>query len=126
MAGDRVALPVERDRHGAGAAVGGDRGAGQQPASGARPKDAGRALTFGALAAGADGSGYYRLLLPWKHLAAGSRHLAFAPKTSGALPSPDVVEGLDVFVAQRPVGPLGMQMWDALEGHVARVYETDD
>lgn len=37
-----------------------------------------------------------------------------------------MVEGLDAFVAQRPVGPLGMRVWDGLEGVTARVYETDD
>jgi glycosyltransferase involved in cell wall biosynthesis len=106
--------------------VGGHRGAGERSGPGARPGAAARALTFGATAAGADGSGYYRLLLPWKHLSSNSRHLAFAPKTSGELPSRDVVEGVDAFVAQRPVGPMGMRMWDALEGATARVYEVDD
>lgn len=33
---------------------------------------------------------------------------------------------MDVFVAQRPVGPVGMRVWDALEGVTARVYEVDD
>jgi len=75
-----------------------------------------------------DGSGYYRMFLPFKHLSANSRHLAMIPP-AGRTPPPPVpsdMEGVDVFIAQRPVGPLGMRMWDSLEGVTARVYETDD
>jgi len=81
-----------------------------------------------ALAAGADGSGYYRMYLPFKHLAANSRHLAMIPPPGRTPPLPTAgdLEGVDTFIAQRPVGPVGMRTWDALEGVTARVYETDD
>lgn len=87
-----------------------------------------RALTFVALPAAPDGSGYYRLYLPFKHLAANSRHLAMIPPPGRTppMPAPADMEGVDTFIAQRPVGPLGMRTWDALEGVCARVYETDD
>jgi len=42
------------------------------------------------------------------------------------LPTAADLEGVDTFIAQRPVGPLGMRTWDALDGVTARVYETDD
>lgn len=68
------------------------------------------------------------MYLPFKHLAANSRHLAVIPAPGRTVPMPtaDVMEGVDTFVAQRPVGPLGMRTWDGLEGVTARVYEVDD
>lgn len=68
------------------------------------------------------------MYLPFKHLAANSRHLAMIPPPGRVPPLPTAgdLEGVDAFIAQRPVGPLGMRTWDALEGVTARVYETDD
>lgn len=88
----------------------------------------GRALTFVAMPAAPDGSGYYRMYLPFKHLTANSRHLAMIPPPGRTPPMPTAedAEGIDVLIAQRPVGPLGMRSWDALEGATARVYEVDD
>ena len=78
--------------------------------------------------AGADGSGYYRLYLPFKHLTAGSRHLVMIPPPGRTPPAPSAedMEGVDTLVMQRPVGPLGMRTFEALEGVTARVYEVDD
>lgn len=66
--------------------------------------------------------------LPFRHLAQKSRHLAMIPPPGRTPPLPTAadLEGVDAFIAQRPVGPLGMRTWDALEGVTARVYETDD
>ena len=87
-----------------------------------------KALQIVALAGGADGSGYYRLYLPFKHLAANSRHLCLIPPPGRTPPQPSRadMEGVDVFIAQRPIGPVGMRTWDNLSGAVARVYECDD
>lgn len=87
-----------------------------------------RPLTIIALAGGADGSGYYRMYLPFKHLAANSRHLALIPPPGRTPPQPARadMEDVDVFIVQRPVGPVGMRTWDNLDGAVARVYEVDD
>ena len=89
---------------------------------------AGRPLTIIAMAGGADGSGYYRLYLPFKHLAANSRHLALIPPPGRTPPQPSRadMEDVDVFIAQRPIGAVGMRTWDNLAGTVARVYEVDD
>ena len=87
-----------------------------------------RPLTIIAMAGGADGSGYYRLYLPFKHLAANSRHLALIPPPGRTPPQPSRadMEDVDVFIAQRPIGAVGMRTWDNLAGTVARVYEVDD
>jgi len=68
------------------------------------------------------------MYLPFKHLAQNSRHLAMIPPPGRTppMPTPGDMEGVDTFIAQRPVGPMGMRTWDTLEGHVARVYEVDD
>lgn len=68
------------------------------------------------------------MYLPFKHLAGNSRHLAMIPPPGRTPPMPtrDDLEGVDTFVAQRPVGPAGMRTWDGLEGVCARVYEVDD
>lgn len=68
------------------------------------------------------------MYLPFKHLAANSRHLAMIPPPGRTPPLPTAgdLEDVDVFIAQRPVGPLGMRTWDGLDGVTARVYEVDD
>jgi glycosyltransferase involved in cell wall biosynthesis len=68
------------------------------------------------------------MYLPFKHLASGSRHLAMIPPPGRQPPLPSAadLEDVSVFIAQRPVGPLGMRTWDQLEGTTARVYEVDD
>ena len=76
----------------------------------------------------ADGSGYYRFWLPFKHLTANSRHVFGipAPGQTLPLPSPADVEDVDVLVMQRPSFPRGMRQMDRLAGHVALAVETDD
>lgn len=74
-----------------------------------------------------DGSGYYRLYLPFKHLAAGSMHIAgVVPPGVSADWGPADVEGLDVLALQRPANASGLRMLERLAGHVKLVYETDD
>jgi glycosyltransferase involved in cell wall biosynthesis len=87
-----------------------------------------RVLSVVGLACGPDGSGYYRMYLPFKNLAANSRHLVMIPPPGRTPPMPTRadLEDVDVFIAQRPVGAAGMRTWDNLEGVTARVYEVDD
>ena len=89
---------------------------------------ASRTMTVIAMPFQADGSGYHRLYLPFKHLAANSRHVYGipAPGVSLPLPSPADVEDVDVLVMQRPSFPRGMRQMDRLAGHVALAVETDD
>lgn len=87
-----------------------------------------RVLTIVGLPYAPDGSGYYRFYLPFKHLAANSRHVFGipAPGQKIPLPGPADMEDVDVLVMQRPALVHGMRQFDRLGGHVARVYETDD
>jgi glycosyltransferase involved in cell wall biosynthesis len=75
-----------------------------------------------------DGSGYHRLYLPFKHLAANSRHVFAIPAPGRKIDPPSAadLEDVDVLVMQRPAFAYGMRQFDRLAGHVARVYETDD
>jgi glycosyltransferase involved in cell wall biosynthesis len=95
------------------------------PAGGAE-KD--RVLTAVGIPFAPDGSGYYRMYLPFKHLAANSRHVFAIPPPGRRIdpPTPQDLEDVDVLVMQRPAHPYGARQFDRLAGHVARVYETDD
>ncbi len=81
-----------------------------------------------AVPAGPDGSGYHRLYQPFKHLRLHSRHLILIPPPGQNPPPParEDLEEVDVFIAQRPAGASGRQMWDRIAGACARVYEIDD
>jgi hypothetical protein len=85
-------------------------------------------LTVIGLPFQADGSGYYRFYLPWKHLLANSRHVFGIPAPGAKVPVPTAadVEDVDVLVMQRPAFAHGMRQMDRLAGHVAMIYETDD
>jgi hypothetical protein len=87
-----------------------------------------RTLTIVGMPFQADGSGYHRFYLPFKHLTANSRHVFGipAPGQKIPLPGPADVEDVDVLVMQRPSFPRGMRQMDRLTGHVALVAETDD
>ena len=95
------------------------------PAAAADPA---RVLTVVGIPFQPDGSGYYRLYLPFKHLARNSRHVYGIPAPGRRLdpPTPADLEDVDVLVMQRPAHPYGARQFDRLAGHVARVYESDD
>lgn len=100
--------------------------AGAPAAAAAGSRD--RTLTVIGMPFQADGSGYHRFYLPWKHLTANSRHVFGIPAPGQRLPQPTVadVADMDVLVMQRPAHPQGMRQVDRLSGHVAIVAETDD
>jgi glycosyltransferase involved in cell wall biosynthesis len=86
-----------------------------------------RTLTIAAQAFAPDGSGYYRMFLPFRHMGQASHHMCgMAPPGNQWQPSPDDVEDLDVLVVQRPAGRAGVRLLERLTGHVKLVYETDD
>ncbi len=88
----------------------------------------GRTLTVIGLPFQADGSGYHRFYLPFKHLRANSRHIYGLPAPGVKVPTPaaEDVKDIDVLVMQRPAFQHGARMVDRLAGHVALVLETDD
>lgn len=92
------------------------------------PEDPERVLTIIGLPFAPDGSGYHRIYLPFKHLAANSRHVTGVPAPGAKVPAPEPgdLDGVDVLVMQRPAFAQGCKHFAALAGHVARVYETDD
>ena len=86
-----------------------------------------RTLTVAAQAFAPDGSGYYRLFLPFRHFGERSHHMAgMAPPGGQWQPTPADMEGLDVLAMQRPAGRAGVRLLERLAGHVKLVYETDD
>lgn len=75
----------------------------------------------------ADGSGYYRYYLPYKHLARGVTHRILLPQPGQRFtPDADQVEEIDVIVGQRICGPNGVDLWESWKGKTTLVYETDD
>lgn len=101
---------------------------GHRPRPGRTAAARDRILTIVAMPYQADGSGYYRMYLPFKHLTANSRHIFGipAPGVKVGLPGPADLEDVDVLVTQRPAFKFGMRQFDRLAGHVARVHEVDD
>ena len=75
----------------------------------------------------ADGSGYYRFYLPYKHLARGVNHRIMLPEAGTKFtPNNDELGDIDVIVGQRFMGAHGVKLWDLWAGRVKLVYETDD
>jgi glycosyltransferase involved in cell wall biosynthesis len=75
----------------------------------------------------ADGSGYYRFYLPYKHLARGVPHRIMLPEPGTKFtPNQDEVGQLDVIAGQRFMGAQGVELWERWSGRVKLVYETDD
>lgn len=75
----------------------------------------------------ADGSGYYRFYLPYKHLARGVQHRVMLPEPGTKFtPNNDQIGELDVIVGQRFMGAQGVELWERWCGRVKLVYETDD
>lgn len=75
----------------------------------------------------ADGSGYYRFYLPFKHLARGSEHRILLPQP-GTRFTPDLeqIEEIDILSGQRFIGPEGSALWEGWKDKTLLVYETDD
>jgi len=75
----------------------------------------------------ADGSGYYRLYLPYKHLARGTDHRIMLPQP-GEHFTPDLeqVEEIDMIAGQRFIGPNGIALWEGWKDKTLLVYENDD
>jgi cephalosporin hydroxylase/glycosyltransferase involved in cell wall biosynthesis len=75
----------------------------------------------------ADGSGYYRFYLPFKHLARSSDHRVLLPEPGTKFtPSDDEIAQTDLIVGQRFCGPHGVALWERWRGRVKLVYEIDD
>jgi glycosyltransferase involved in cell wall biosynthesis len=75
-----------------------------------------------------DGSGYYRMYLPFKHLSTSSGHNIYIPPPgrNAALPTVEDVEPLDLLSMQRAYGEGGVAAFRAWKGNVKIVYECDD
>jgi glycosyltransferase involved in cell wall biosynthesis len=75
----------------------------------------------------ADGSGYYRFYLPFKHLARGTEHRILLPQPGQRFtPDMDQVEEIDMICGQRFIGPEGMALWEGWKSKTLLVYENDD
>ena len=85
-----------------------------------------RTLTIACVPHNTDGSGYYRLYLPFKELGVNSLHIC-AAAPPGEVPTPEQLEGVDVLALQRPAGRSGTRLLERYTGHATKlVYETDD
>jgi len=77
-----------------------------------------------------DGSSYYRMYLPFKHLVQSSGHQVYVspPGSRIPLPEPKDLENVDLLVMQRPAGPTGLIYWNGWKraGGTKLVYECDD
>jgi glycosyltransferase involved in cell wall biosynthesis len=92
------------------------------------PKKHVHTLTVGAVPHSYDGSSYYRIWLPFKHLDEQSLHVVTGvadPQTAGKITAQDAAS-FDVLAVQRPAGKAGMQLLERLAGQTRLVYEVDD
>jgi glycosyltransferase involved in cell wall biosynthesis len=110
------------------AGVAGHLAWGYVPGRAAAAGTADRVLTVVGIPFAPDGSGYYRMYLPWKHLSLNSRNVYAIPPPGRKIdaPTPAELEEVDVLAMQRPAFNYGARLFDRFAGHVARVYETDD
>ena len=84
-------------------------------------------LTIAAIAHAPDGSGYYRLYLPFRWLAELSSHMVGMPPIGSQwLPNDQELSQIDILAMQRPAGKPGVRQLQQLQGKTALVYETDD
>jgi glycosyltransferase involved in cell wall biosynthesis len=84
-------------------------------------------MTFGAVPHSYDGSSYYRIWLPMKHLEPNTRHVTGV--RDPAAPNVMRVDEAAQFHAlmfQRPAGKTGAQMLEQYVGQTKLIYETDD
>jgi glycosyltransferase involved in cell wall biosynthesis len=85
-----------------------------------------RTLRIGAVPHNTDGSGYYRLYLPFKHLSTNSFHIVGAAPP-GQVPTIEELDRIDVLALQRPAGRAGTHMLESYLNHGTKlVYEVDD
>jgi glycosyltransferase involved in cell wall biosynthesis len=74
-----------------------------------------------------DGSGYYRMWQPLKHLHDNSPHIVMCPPPGQQFaPTAEHASQVDMLVMQRPAGKNGVRMLENLLGHTKIVYEVDD
>jgi glycosyltransferase involved in cell wall biosynthesis len=74
-----------------------------------------------------DGSGYYRLYLPYKHLARNVAHRVMLPEPGTKYnPEPAELAELDLIVAQRLMNDEGVTLANRWAARTRFVYETDD
>jgi glycosyltransferase involved in cell wall biosynthesis len=85
-----------------------------------------RTLKIGAVPHSYDGSSYYRIWLPFKHLDDRSHHITQIVPPGSGIPGPQHVQGVDVVTFQRPAGKEGALMLERLAGQTKLVYEVDD
>ena len=85
-----------------------------------------RTLNIGAVPHSFDGSSYYRIWLPFKHLADRGDHIVGVAKPSGPMVTPQEASQLEVLIFQRPAGREGARMLEQLVGRTRLVYEVDD
>lgn len=85
-----------------------------------------KTLTIGIVPHSYDGSSYYRIWLPAKHLTANSHHIVGVARPGSQMVTPQEASELDVLVFQRPAGREGARMLEQLVGRTRLVYEVDD
>ena len=85
-----------------------------------------KTLTIGAVPHSFDGSSYYRIWLPFKHLDAKSHHIVGVARPGGPMVTMQEAEAMDALVFQRPAGKEGARMLEQLVGRTRLVYEVDD
>jgi glycosyltransferase involved in cell wall biosynthesis len=85
-----------------------------------------RTLNIGAVPHSFDGSSYYRIWLPFKHLGENGDHITGVARPGGPMVTPQEAEALEVLVFQRPAGREGARMLESLAGRCKLVYEVDD
>jgi glycosyltransferase involved in cell wall biosynthesis len=85
-----------------------------------------KTLTIGAIPHSFDGSSYYRIWLPFRHLDINSQHEHLVAPPGTPMPNEREASGADAIVFQRPAGKAGAKMLESLMGHTKLIYEIDD
>jgi len=85
-----------------------------------------KTLTIGAIPHSFDGSSYYRIWLPFRHLDLNSHHECLVAPPGSPMPNEREASGADAIVFQRPAGKAGAKMLESLMGHTKLIYEIDD
>lgn len=92
-----------------------------------KARDNDKTLTIVGAMHAADGSGYYRYIVPFGELHEQSRHLiGMATPGAPVFQSEEQMEGCDVVSLQRPASKAGVRNVEKMAGNVAICYETDD
>ncbi len=86
-----------------------------------------RTLTVRAVPFSRDGASYYRIWLPFHHLAQDGKHVYDVINPDDGMPINRQAGPPDVVILQRPAGKFGIQMLEQMVGqHAKLVYEADD